>query len=150
MQLGPIHFPGPFPGPFPGAGCGLTYLIVAAEIGVPGFLFFIWFLFSVFRAGLRTIKIKNSFVANIGLGLLTGFLAILVAFLASPDYREHQILMIFWIVAGFIVTLSKVKVGSKPKTVTVKSSVQVNPGNGQVMSQKTEISSVNEQRRYIG
>ncbi len=127
-----------------------TYLIVAAEVGVPGFLFFIWFLFSVFRAGLRTIKIKNSFVANIGLGLLTGFLAILVAFLASPDYREHQILMIFWIVAGFIVTLSKVKVGSKPKTVTVMSSVQVNLGNGQVMSQKTEISSVNEQRRYIG
>ncbi|MFQ5752236.1 MAG: O-antigen ligase family protein, partial [bacterium] len=95
-----------------------TYLIVAAEIGVPGFLFFIWFLFSLFKAGWRTTRIKNSLIANIGLGLLTGLLAILVAFLASPDYREHQILMIFWIVSGYLVALSAVKVA--PKKAVIK------------------------------
>ena len=127
-----------------------TYLIIAAEIGVPGFLFFIWFLFSVFRAGFRTVKIKNSFISNIGLGLITGILAILIAFLASPDYREHQILMMFWILAGFLVTLSKVKVSSKPATRPIKTGIQKNLVRGQAIRQSTEIRGMTQQSRYMG
>lgn len=90
-----------------------SYLLIAAEVGVPGFIFFTWVLFSIFKTGWRVIRIRNSLISNLGLGILTSFLAILISFLASPDYREHQIMMFFWIFAGYLVALSLVR--PKPK-----------------------------------
>jgi len=63
----------------------------------------------IFKHGIRVMKNKNPYVSNMGLGILTGFLAFFIAMLAGPDLRDHQIQMVFWILAGFLVVLSKVK-----------------------------------------
>lgn len=127
-----------------------SYLLSAAEGGIPGFILFMWLWIYIFKTGLKAIKIKNSFISNVSLGLLTGFLAMMISLLASPDYREHQILMMFWILAGFLVTLSKVKVSSKPATRPIKTGIQKNLVRGQAIPQSTEIRDVTQQRRYIG
>ena len=34
--------------------------------------------------------------------MLTGYTAVLIAFLASPDYRIHQINVLVWLIGGLI------------------------------------------------
>jgi O-antigen ligase len=87
-----------------------SYLLIMAETGIPGFLFFVWFLVILFNHGRKVLRIRNSFISNIGLGLLTGLLAYLATLLSGPDYYHHQIMMVFWIIGGYLVTLSKIKI----------------------------------------
>ncbi|TDI78226.1 MAG: O-antigen ligase family protein [Caldithrix sp.] len=86
-----------------------SFLLILSETGIVGFLFYGGIFFLIFKHGIRVMKNKNPYVSNMGLGILTGFLAFFIAMLAGPDLRDHQIQMVFWILAGFLVVLSKVK-----------------------------------------
>lgn len=99
-----------------------TYLLNLAETGIPGFILYFTFIVLIFKRGFKVINKKNSMISNIGLGLLTGFLAIHVAFLAGPDGRNHQIQMIYWIYAGYLFNLSRIKLA--PKKNVVEESLQ--------------------------
>lgn len=92
-----------------------TYLLNLAEYGIPGFLIYLWMIGLVFKNGRRVINKKNPFISNLGLGVLTGYVALLVAFMAGPDGRNHQIQMMFWIYAGFLLNLTKIKSETKPE-----------------------------------
>ncbi len=100
-----------------------SYLLMAAEIGLPGILFFIGFVISLFRYGIKVIKCKNTYISNLGIGILTGYLSVLIAFLAGPDYRCHQILIMFWLIGGFTVALGRLRV-KLPKPKIMKQSIE--------------------------
>ncbi len=86
-----------------------TFLLNLAEAGVPGFLCYLWMLVLIFKHGKRATDNSDPFISNVALGFLTGFLAMLVAFIAGPDGRNHQIQMVFWIYAGLLFNLSRMK-----------------------------------------
>jgi len=86
-----------------------THLLNLAETGIVGFPLVLMMLFWIFRFGRKAVNIKNQFSSNIALGLLTGYVAALIAWLAGPDGRNHQIQMMFWLSAGFLFTLTRFK-----------------------------------------
>lgn len=93
-----------------------SYLLIAAETGLPGLLFFLGFIVLLFKSGFKVIKSRNTYISNIGIGILTGYLSVLLAFLTGPDYRCHQMLIMFWLIGGFLVALNRLKVKiPKPK-----------------------------------
>ncbi|MCH7679172.1 O-antigen ligase family protein [candidate division KSB1 bacterium] len=86
-----------------------TFLLNLAEAGVPGFLLYLWMLVLIFKHGKKATDNSDPFISNVALGFLTGFLAMLVAFIAGPDGRNHQIQMVFWIYAGVLFNFSRMK-----------------------------------------
>ena len=79
-----------------------TFMLIGAETGFPGLFFFLWYLFMIYRTGRRNIKSKITYLSNLSIGMLTGYTAVLIAFLASPDYRIHQINVLVWLIGGLI------------------------------------------------
>lgn len=86
-----------------------THLLNLAEAGPIGFLLILGMLFWIFKFGLKAVNINNRFSSNIALGLLTGYVAVLIAWMAGPDGRNHQIQMMFWLSAGLLYTLTRFK-----------------------------------------
>jgi len=84
-----------------------SYLLIAAESGVFSLLLFLFILVVIYKTGWKVVRIKHPLISNLGFGILTGFTALLIAFLAGPDYTQHQVMMIFWVLAGLLVALSK-------------------------------------------
>ncbi len=118
-----------------------SYLLILAETGIPGLICFLAFLAFLFNRGRRVLKIRNAFISNLGLGILTGFVAFMATLLTGPDYYSHQIMMTFWILGGYLVTLSRVKVphpqmapGKQPiqKPVTIKNLNNIRFSNEQI------------------
>ena len=117
-----------------------SYLLIAAETGLPGLFFFLWFVSSLVKRGFRVIRFQNFYISNISIGILTGYLAIFIAFLAGPDYSNHQILMMFWILGGLLVALSRIRVVPliqrvknlpyKQKISLAETSIYINRKNG--------------------
>jgi len=82
-----------------------TYLLIAAEMGVPGSLLLIWFLLSIFVVAIQSIRHKmySPFILNSVLGAGGGLLAIVVVFTFSPDIHAYQILYQLGISTGIII-----------------------------------------------
>lgn len=82
-----------------------SYLKIGAETGVPGLAMFLWFIFMVIKIGYKNIKSVDPYLSNLSIGILTGYLAILVSFLASPDIRIHQINIMFWLMGAILLSI---------------------------------------------
>lgn len=79
------------------------YLQLAAEIGIPGILFFLLFLVMFFRRGLQAANtVRGSPEELEQLGILTGLLAFLIYALADTNLQSPQTLMEFWYMAGIL------------------------------------------------
>jgi len=102
-----------------------SYMLVAAEAGVPQIIFLFLFIIFIFRTGWKVVQIRNSYISNLGIGILTGFVGLLVAFMAGPDYTQHQILMMFWVMAGFLVALSKIRLVPPKKLTRIAAKQQI-------------------------
>ncbi|HOE69378.1 MAG TPA: O-antigen ligase family protein [Candidatus Omnitrophota bacterium] len=82
------------------------YLQLAAEIGVPGVLFFVVFLVSLFRRGMQKARAaRGSPEEWTILGLMTGLLAFLIYALSDTNLQSPQPLMAFWFLAGVLLAL---------------------------------------------
>lgn len=82
------------------------YLQLAAEIGVPGVLFFVVFLVSLFRRGVQKARAaRGSPEEWTILGLMTGLLAFLIYALSDTNLQSPQPLMAFWFMAGVLLAL---------------------------------------------
>ena len=79
-----------------------VYLLIASETGIPGLIFFLWIIFIIASAAFKATKSSDSKIRNIAFGLLAGYIAVLIAFLSSPDYDDYNIKMIFWTISGFM------------------------------------------------
>ena len=82
-----------------------VYLLVAAETGIPGLFFFLLFVFFILQTGRKVMKLNNLYISNLGTGITFCYIAILIQFLSTPDYRIHQIKLLFWMMAGFLYSL---------------------------------------------
>jgi O-antigen ligase len=83
------------------------YLLIASEIGLPGLLFFLWFIVLVLKYGLRGLRIINDELTCL---LLCGFTAGLFGYLLSDMWalslRKLEIGYLFWWHAAMIVFLA--------------------------------------------
>jgi len=72
-----------------------SYLLLASELGIPGLIFFLWFVVTIFIVGKKTIKSKHPLISNLAIGLLAGMGANLIEYLTGPDLLDYQITMLF-------------------------------------------------------
>ena len=82
-----------------------SYLLLASEQGIPGLLFFMWFVITIFIAGMKTIKSKHPLISNLAIGLLAGMGANLIEYLTGPDLLDYQITMLFASLTALIYVL---------------------------------------------
>jgi O-antigen ligase len=79
------------------------YLQLAAEIGLPGIFFFLFFLFMYFRKILRGLgALRHSSEEYARLGFLTGLLAFLIYAAGDNNLQSPPSLMFFWFSAGIL------------------------------------------------
>ncbi len=84
------------------------YLLITAENGIIGLLFFIWFLAMYLRETLRGMRSKFVFIANISSGLFASLMGFLLASYPGPDYfTEHAVGINVWALAGIAVVLNR-------------------------------------------
>lgn len=72
------------------------YILIAAELGLPGILFFLWFLFRCFKMIVRTCRSKIPFVKNYGHGLLASLAGFVVASIPGPDFWINDGVQIYF------------------------------------------------------
>jgi O-antigen ligase len=86
------------------------YLQLAAEIGLPGILCFLWFLFMFFKRSLQALhRVRGSPEEFIQLGYLTGLLAFLIYAVADNNLQSPPPLMFFWFTAGILMARQHLK-----------------------------------------
>ncbi|RKY92997.1 hypothetical protein DRQ15_00720 [candidate division KSB1 bacterium] len=85
-----------------------TYLRLAAEVGLPGLFFFLWFVFNILREAYRGLKLKDEYLNAVALGVIGGLWAFLIAVNFGPQYQHYRQKCIFWLLAGLAVTLKRI------------------------------------------
>ena len=68
-----------------------SYLLLASELGIPGLLFFLWFIGTIFFVGKKNLNSRHPLISNLSIGLLVGIVANLIEYLAGPDLLDYQI-----------------------------------------------------------
>ncbi len=86
-----------------------TYLRLAVETGVPGLLFFLWFIFYAVRASYRGTKLKDAFLSSVSLGCLGGQIAFLAAVNFGPMYQHYRMKVFFWIIAALAIAVRQIR-----------------------------------------
>ncbi len=89
-----------------------SFMLVLTETGALGLLLLLLLILSAFRVGLKSLKIKNAFLNNLSLGLLAGLLGLCISVNTGPNLMNHQILMMFWLVIGFLIAIKHFKISS--------------------------------------
>ncbi|NQT27212.1 O-antigen ligase family protein [candidate division KSB1 bacterium] len=82
-----------------------SYLYFLAQAGVISSLLLLWAIFQFFSAGFQVIKSQSTYISNLGIGILTGFLAIFLTLLSAPDIRSEQLLIQAGVMAGLLFAL---------------------------------------------
>lgn len=90
------------------------YLQMLAEIGIPGFLCFLWILFRLFRNSIeKSRQISDSFRKMLLLGSMAGLGGFLIHSSFDTFFYSVQLGSLMWLMMGFIVALQNV--GDKDK-----------------------------------
>ncbi|MCR4439431.1 MAG: O-antigen ligase family protein [bacterium] len=90
-----------------------SYLLVAAEAGVPGLLLFLLLLGMMLSFAWRLARSADPFVANVGTGIMTAMVGLSVALLPSPDYRIVWVKNHVWLLFGISLALGKIAYGDE-------------------------------------
>jgi len=85
-----------------------AYLAVAAEMGIPGLLIFIWLLASIFLQGLGNLKKKDTFLICVSIGILGGMAALWAHWLVDPAYIGREAFL--WVLVGLLLASKKAPV----------------------------------------
>ncbi len=82
------------------------YLLVWAEMGTIGFFFYLWFLVSVIRSGLRASMADDTFLSTVAVSLLAGLIG--HAFHQLVDlFTGDNFVYFFWFICGLLVGLEQ-------------------------------------------
>jgi len=84
------------------------YLRLAAETGLPGLFFFLWFVFWIIKDAYNALKFKDRYLNAVALGILGGYTAFLTAVMFGPEYQHYRQKFVFWILAGLAVALKRI------------------------------------------
>ena len=80
-----------------------TYLQFLVEMGVGGFLVFVWFIVDIFKKGLQRLSAGgDEFSRNIIIASLSATAALLTQGLVEHVLYMPKIIMLFWIVIAFV------------------------------------------------
>lgn len=87
-----------------------TYLEIAAELGIPGLIAFLFLLFVVFKYGiLSLINGENRYIKIMAAGVFAGLGGLLAHGAVENVIYLTRIIVYFWILIGFILVLMKIK-----------------------------------------
>ncbi|MBI4387597.1 MAG: O-antigen ligase family protein [Candidatus Omnitrophica bacterium] len=83
-----------------------TYLIIAAEMGIPALMIFLWIIWRTFRETLYLYKrTQNPFSKALALGFLGGLFGLLASNLFGSRLDSQEVSSYFWILAALVVRL---------------------------------------------
>jgi len=82
-----------------------TWVLTWAEQGTIGFLLFVGLHFSVIAVAVRNLRIRDPILHALSVGLLAGFIAIMVDGFASFFVRQEPTARMFWIALGLILAI---------------------------------------------
>jgi putative inorganic carbon (HCO3(-)) transporter len=86
------------------------YLLVAAEVGIPGLIFMAGFLLAILLYIIKGIRSKIFFVSNLSRGCLATLVGFLVSSIPGPDFWiNHAVQMYFWMVVALQVALLRLE-----------------------------------------
>jgi O-antigen ligase len=85
------------------------YFRLAAEIGIPGLFFFLWFLRDILKDAYRALGFRDRLLNSIALGILCGYTGFLTAVLFGPEYQHYRLKFLFWVYAGLTVALKRIR-----------------------------------------
>ncbi|WP_066495988.1 O-antigen ligase family protein [Abyssisolibacter fermentans] len=83
------------------------YLETFSEMGILGILSLIFLIFIVFKYSIIAIKKSDAYISTLGAGALAAFASILFHGLFENVLYLPRIIITFWIVIGFILTIQK-------------------------------------------
>jgi len=87
------------------------FLNIAAEMGILGFVIFIWFITAIFAEGMASISNSNrGFVVYAVIGMLGGLMAFLVHGLVDIASPGSKLFMFVWFFAGIICAIKNILV----------------------------------------
>lgn len=89
------------------------YLQMIVEIGIPGFLSFLWILFRVFRGIRERVRIQDESMRMLFVGALAGFSGFLVHSFFDTNFYSVQLGSLMWVIMGMIAAIQQV--GTKDK-----------------------------------
>lgn len=87
-----------------------TYLQTAAEMGIPGLVAFLLFLFTLFKYGIKNlIKQDDKYIRVMAAGVLSGLGGVLFHGLVENILYLPRIIFTFWIMVSLVLTLLRFK-----------------------------------------
>lgn len=91
-----------------------SYLLIAAEIGIMGLMFFLWFVSLVYKTGIDVLATtSDKFIAWVTIGILGGLVSFLLHVIIEPMYLTKPIFAFFWALTGLVVALAGIKKRNK-------------------------------------
>ena len=83
-----------------------TYLIIAAEMGIPALLVFLWLIWIIFWTTWRFYrKTKDPYSKALALGYLGGIFGLLMSNMFGSRLDSQEVASYFWILAALIMRL---------------------------------------------
>lgn len=86
-----------------------NYLHMLAILGILGFIIFIAILVQTFFIHLKSYRLseKNEFYRSVSSGLFAAFIGICVSGLFEYNFGDHEIVTMFWLLAGLNLSIQK-------------------------------------------
>ncbi len=90
-----------------------TYLHIAAEMGIPALLVFLWVFWKIFLEAHRLYRTtQDPFLKALALGFLAGFFGILISNLYGSRLNYSEVSSYFWILAALIFQARRLETNS--------------------------------------
>ncbi|MCL4704542.1 O-antigen ligase family protein [bacterium] len=87
-----------------------VYMLIAAEIGIPGLLCFLWFMLEILREIWAVSRSSVLYCANYARGALAGMLGFCLAGWVGPDFWiNYGVQSYFWLVLALLFAVSRLK-----------------------------------------
>ncbi len=83
------------------------YILISSEVGIPGFLLFIWFMLEYMKLIRKAYRSKIDFVKNYSHGFVASFVAFIIASIPGPDFWiNYGVQLYFWMAIAVIFSLN--------------------------------------------
>ncbi len=84
------------------------YLLIAAEAGIPGLIFFLWFLIELFRETWRTSGSQIIYCANYSRGFIASLIGFCISSWVGPDFWIHYgVQSYFWLLVSLVFVVGR-------------------------------------------
>jgi len=92
------------------------YLQMLGEIGIVGFLSFMWILFRIFRTGIKNyIRMHDLHLRILLLGVMTGYTGFLVHSFFDTNFYSVQLGSLMWVIMGLFMVVPTVELNNENK-----------------------------------